>query len=131
MCYIKNYKSGDLADNVGVGYGQERRELSYLNFSESKWSKIFSNILHAAGGKDNIIEFDKKEYDDLKVVVEIGNHTRTINVHNIDKLSIIEDIPDEIKKDNGHPDEQMLIDYVKDVASDYLKEIVLTVGRRD
>lgn len=124
---IKNFKSGDVADNQALGYGVEVREIGNLNFTESKWGMIKSSIRHAAGDKNNLFEFENKKYDNLKVVVEIGNRTRTISVHNLDNLSIIEDIPDDIRMLTGHPDEKLLMDYLTKVATEYLEEMVLSV----
>ena len=82
---------------------------------------------YVAGGHYNLFEFEQIEYDSLKVVVEVGGRSRTINLHNLENLSIIEAIPDEIKTVDGHPDLQMLIEHFKKVATEYLQEMALQI----
>lgn len=131
ICLIKNYKSNDKADNLSKGYGTEVRVLSNLDLSENQFEKLMESIKYASGGKNNLFEFEHTSYHNAKIQVNIGEHVKTINVHNIDRLSIIEEIPDDIKSINGHPDKNKLIDYVKNTIEDYLSEMVLTVGERD
>ena len=128
LLMIKNVKSNDIADNIGVGYGSEIREISNLCFNETMWSKIMDKIRFVAGGKYNLFEFEQQEYDNLKVIVDIGGRNRTINLHNIENLSIIEGIPDNIRMADGHPNLHMLIEYFQKVATEYLKEMVLHIS---
>lgn len=128
LLMIKNVKSNDIADNINVGYGSEIREISNLCFNETMWSKIMDRIRFVAGGKYNLFEFERQQYDNLKVIVDIGGRKRTINLHNLDNLSIIEGIPDEIRMANGHPNLPMLIEYFQKVATEYLKEMVLHIS---
>ena len=128
---IKNYKSNDKADNLSKGYGTEVRVLSNLDLSENQFANLMKSIKYASGGKYNLFEFEHIPYHNAKIQVNIGEHVKTINVHNIDRLSIIEEIPDDIKSINGHPDKNKLIDYVKNTIEDYLSEMVLTIGERE
>lgn len=128
---IKNYKSNDKADSLSKGYGTEIRVLSNLDLSENQFKKLIESIKYASGGKYNLFEFEHISYHNAKVQVNIGEHVKTINVHNIDRLSIVEEVPDDIRSTNGHPDKTKLIDYVKKTINDYLSEMVLTVGERD
>lgn len=68
---IKNVKSNDMADNIGVGYGSETREISNLSFNETTWAKIMNKIRFVAGGKYNLFEFEQQKYGNLKVIVDI------------------------------------------------------------
>lgn len=128
LVMIKNMKSTDVADNINVGYGSEVRELSNLCFNDSAWNKIMGLIRHVAGSKYSVYEFENIEYDNLKVVVEIGDRIRRIDLHNIENLSIIEGIPDEIKMNDGHPNLSKLLKYFITVASEYLQEMVLQIN---
>ena len=103
---IKNIKSVDSADNLSQGYGSEVREIGHLC----------------------LFEFEEIEYDNLKVIVDIGGRTRTINLHNLENLSIIEAIPDEIKMADGHPNLSLLLEHFTTVATEYLKEMVLHIA---
>lgn len=125
---IKNFKSGDSADELCRGYGFESREISNLCFSEKRWNKIMEKIRFVAGDKYNLFEFENENYDNLKLDVDIGGRIRRINLHNLENLSIIESIPDEIKMADGHPNPDLLIEHFKEVATEYLKEMVLEIG---
>lgn len=125
---VKNMKSSDRADNVVLGYGKEVREIADLNFSEPLWEKMFDKIRWVAGSRYNLFEFENKEYDTLKVVVDIGGRNRKIDLHNLENLSIIEAIPDEIRMADGHPHKESLIEYFKQVAAEYLEEMVLQIS---
>ncbi len=127
LLMVKNIKSADISDNINMGYGSEVREISNLRFSESAWEKIMNKIRYVAGGRYNLFEFEQVEYDNLKVVVDIGGRTRKINLHCLDNLSIIEGIPDEIRMADGHPNLEKLIDYMKQVVAEYLDEMVLHI----
>lgn len=127
LVMIKNVKSADDTD-TGRGYGKEVREIGDLRFSDTLWSKIHNKIQWVAGGKYNLFEFEQQTYDTLKVVVDIGGRDRKIDLHNLDNLSIIEAIPDEIRMADGHPNEQMLIQHFTKVADEYLDEMVLRIS---
>ena len=70
----------------------------------------------------------EQNYDKVKLDVEIGGRVRRININNIDKLSIIEGIPDSIKQENGHADLKKYVPYVLDVINEYLDEMVLRIS---
>ncbi|HCT64235.1 MAG TPA: hypothetical protein DIC60_03025 [Lachnospiraceae bacterium] len=124
---VKNHKSGDTSDNVGKGYGAETRVLSDLHFNDGLWDRIFNKIIYVTKGKSNLFEFEEIEYNTLKLIVEIGGRIRTIDLHNVENLSIIESIPDEIKMADGHPHKERLITHIETVANEYLSEMVLQI----
>ncbi|CBL41272.1 hypothetical protein CK3_15960 [butyrate-producing bacterium SS3/4] len=128
LVMVKNIKSSDTSDNVRKGYGSEIREIGNLYFTEKMWSRMMDKIRYVAGGRYNLFEFEQIEYDNLKVVVDIGGRTRKINLHNLENLSIIEAIPDKIKMADGHPNLTMLIEHFTKVATEYLEEMVLHIG---
>ena len=127
MVMVKNVKSADDADTK-MGYGKEVREIGELRFSETFWSTIYTKIQWIAGGKHNLFEFENQQYDKLKVVVDIGGRERKIDLHNLENLSIIEAIPDEIRMADGHPNKEMLVEYFAKVAAEYLDEMVLRIS---
>jgi hypothetical protein len=128
LIMVKNHKSDDKADNITKGYGVETRVIGNFSFNVSGWNKIMTGIRHCAKGKFNLFEFESKKYDNLKVQVNIGDRERTIDLHNLENLSIIEGIPDNIKAIDGHPHKELLIEHFKLVASEYLKEMVLQIN---
>lgn len=127
LIMIKNYKSSDLSDNLSKGYGKEVREISKLSFSTSVLKKVMDKIRYMAGNKFSLFEFEQVEYDKLKVSVELAGHNRIIDLHNLENLSIIENIPDEIRKIDGHPVRDDIVRYFTKVANEYLTEMVLEI----
>ena len=127
MIMIRNHKSNEATDDYYTGYGTESRIISNLCFNETAWQKIMSGINHFIKGKSNLFEFQSLEYNQLKLEVLIGESTRTINLHNIENLSIIESIPASIRDLNGYADISRLCEYIIEVINDYLKEMVLEI----
>lgn len=126
----KNHKSNDTADNLFPGYGVETKVLAKLNFSMPIWQKILDNIKYFVAGKYNLFEFvDSDKYDGVKLSVDIGGSERMINLRNINNLSIIEKIPDEIKGVDGHPKKDELIAHLQKVTDEYLEEMVLSITK--
>lgn len=126
---VKNHKSGDGSDNFSKGYGAETKIIGHLKFDQTKWSKIKSKMDCFTQGRFNLFEFDGLDYDQLKLRVKINNNERTINMANLENLSLIEAIPDEIQMPDGHPNKEHLLAHFEKVADDYLSEMVLQVDK--
>ncbi|MBN1051729.1 hypothetical protein DV092_06605 [Clostridium botulinum] len=124
---INNHMSSDSTDNINYGYGVETRTLSKIKFNDTVWDKVMNGIKHCLKGKSNYFEFENARYPNLKVVVNIGDRERTVDVHNIDNLSIIESIPDEVKDQNGWPNKEKLLTYFEKVTKEYLVKMVLQI----
>lgn len=127
MILIKNYKSTDPTDQYYTGYGSECRILSNFCFDDNKWNNILSMIKTIICGKSHLFEIENITYDNLKLEVFIGERKRTINLLNIDNLSIIEPIPDNIMDNSGFADLPKLSNYIVTTANEYLKEMVLHI----
>ena len=124
MVMIKNQKSLDSIDNVEFGYGTEIRKFTNLRFSDSKWSKLSDKIRYYAKGKANLFEFEDIEYDKFKVVVDFNGRNRTIDLHNVDNLSIIEGIPEDVLTFEGDLDIKKYNLFTNSIIEEYLKELV-------
>jgi len=127
MIMVKNHKSTNDTDLYYNGFGSETRIISKLCFSDTIWEKIVSAINIFIKGKANLFEFQNIEYDKLKLLVKIGEKDRTIDLHNLDKLSIIEEIPDYIQDEKGYADFIQLTEYIKSTVDDYLQEMVFRI----
>ena len=125
MIMIKNHKSSLDTDNYDYGYGVESRIISKISFSDKLWESTLNKINDFINGKVNLYEFRNENYDKLKLKVDIGGRTRTIDLQNIDNLSVIESIPDEIKDTDGNANIKKLISFIKNLIIDYMKEMVL------
>ena len=80
------------------------------------------------GGKHRLFEFENQEYSSVKLTVDIGGRDRKIDLHNIDNLSIIESVPDDIRMADGHPNEELLVKHLRSVIQEYLSEMVLRIS---
>lgn len=110
---ISNMKSSDPADRYFLGYRKEVRTICNFSFPAGKWGRIMEKIRHTANNKHALFEFEEKEYDGVKLEVDIGGRTRTIDVHSIEYLSIIETLPAKIWQADGHPNITLLEQYTK------------------
>ena len=80
------------------------------------------------GAKSRLFEFENRDYSTVKLTVDIGGRDRIIDLHNLEKLSIIEAIPDDIRMADGHPNETQLVEHLHSVISEYLSEMVLRIS---
>ena len=129
LVVIKNIQSQDPADNLTWGYGREERCLSHLRVRGRGFNDLIERLSFYVANRSHIFEFEGQEYDGVKVVVDIGGRIRTIDLSNIDNLSIIEGIPDEIRMLDGNPNLEMLIEHFSIVANEYIGEMVLRIVR--
>ena len=127
LILIKNLNSFDAADNSHFGYGKEVRTIANLTFGAASWETLQRKFFHFMGNRFNLFEFEQQEYDTLKLNVSIGGRERTIDLHNLENLSIIEGIPSEIQLADGHPDLEKLDEHMAKVAREYLSEMVLEI----
>lgn len=127
MILIKNLTSYDRADNGNFGYGKEVRTIANLSFGAGSWQEMQSKFFHFMGNRYTLFEFEEKKYDTLKLNVSIGGRERTIDLHNLGNLSIIEGIPDEIQLADGHPDLTKLDQHMIKVSGEYLSEMTLEI----
>lgn len=125
---IRNVMSNDSSDKLYLSCGEESREFVGLNITESLWTKLSKKLQHYSGSKSNMFELDDGElFRTVKLTVEIGGKNRIIDLHNLENLSIIEAIPDEIQQQNGHPNLNKLLVHFEKVATEYLGEMVLYI----
>lgn len=124
---VKNVISEDRADRLAFGYGREVKVLDRLQFSTGAFSRLLECLRSFSADKRQLFEFEGigRGYDNVKLVVDIGGRNRVIDLHNMENLSIIEGIPDEIKAMDGHPDMSRLIPYFIQTAEEYLSQMVL------
>ena len=124
---VKNVISEDRADRLAFGYGREVKVLDRLQFSTGAFSRLLECLRSFSADKRQLFEFEGigRGYDNVKLVVDIGGRNRVIDLHNMENLSIIEGIPDEIKAMDGHLDMSRLIPYFIQTAEEYLSQMVL------
>ena len=119
----KNRISPNIADNILINTGRE--EITFINpvFKHGGFSRIL-NVFKKAD-EDKIIEIpDEDDYDDLSIHFNLGERKRTVRLRNLDKLSIVEDIPDGIVDKD---DDTKLINYMISTANEYKDKLVFEV----
>ena len=127
LILIRNCCSRDDADTQVFGYGEETRVLGKLHFLADGWIALKNKINRFAQDSHGLFEINQDQYNNVKVVLKIGGHDRTVNLHNLENLSIIEPIPDNVRMANGHANRKKLLEYLEGVVDDYLHEMVLQV----
>ena len=96
IIYIRNNISDDKSDTEQIGYGKEERVITnFININGWK-----EKILSYLNSKNGIYEFENIDYTGFKMQANINGRERMININNIDSLSIIEGIPNEVMDTN-------------------------------
>ena len=72
-------------------------------------------------GTNRVYEFENIDYSGVKFITSIYGRTRTININN---LSIIEGIPDEVTNSFRDIDDQKLKEHFIKVTKEYLEHMV-------
>ena len=120
LTLIRNRLSPNSADSMLISTGRE--EQAYINpkFHRSWLDKVLAMFQKA--DETGIIEIPEGEdFDDLSIQFKFGEGTRTVRLRNLEKVSIVEDIPHEII---NHSDPQMIIRYMITTADAYKERMV-------
>ncbi len=120
IIYTRNNVSNDKADTDSMGYGKEERIIAGFS-NVKKWKEKISGYFN---GTSRIYEFEDIDYSGVKFVTSIYGRTRTININNINNLSIIEGIPDEVVNTFGDIDDEKLKNHFIEVTKEYLEHMV-------
>lgn len=124
ITFIRNNISPNTADNILISTGREEKSYIKPHLNEKWLSKILA--IFEKADKDGIVEIpDDENFDDLSIQFKLGNSLRTVRLKNLDRLSIVEDIPEGIVCKN---DETKLINYMIETANAYKKKIVFEVS---
>lgn len=120
IVYTRNNISNDKADIDEIGYGKEERVI--MGFSNiKKWVEKLSGYLN---GNKRLYEFENIDYNGVKFVTSIYGRERTIDINNINNVSIIEGIPDEIVNSFGDVKDVDLKNHFVKVTGEYLEHMV-------
>ena len=86
-----------------------------------------SRIKGYLAGSNRIFEFENKEYSDVKVNVDVGGRVRTIGLNNIENISVIESLPDDLKNIDGDIDTSRLVEIVCKQTEEYMKKVIYCI----
>lgn len=119
ICFVNNKVSIDSSDNMSFAYGKEQRIIEKIKLAPSFISKLKGYMK----GNSRIFEFENKEYDDVKVELKIGERKRIIGLNNIERVSIIESLPEDLIK-NGEIDRERYIKIILERTSEYMEKVI-------
>ena len=114
----------DDADRYGVDRGvrdiiEERVIRRPAGFIRNKAAEI-QEWFAGNRGYEEIIQIDGFEIDDLKFEIKMGNRVKTISLRNIDRLSVSEDVTEDVVIENGHPTFESLCGVMREIGEYYL-----------
>lgn len=120
---IRNRVSPDKSDNMLVSTGREERSYIHPRFREN-WIDKFLNAIDGVKDTD-LLEFDDTTYEDITLTFKLGKNYRTVRLTEIDRFSVVEDIPEQIVK-KGKTDENCIVQYMLETATAYAQKMVFT-----
>ena len=115
----------ELANRYGVNYGtqeivEERVIRKPIGFIQNK-ARELDEWRRGLRNYGDVIQIDDYEYDDLKLEFKMGKNLKTLSMKNIDKLLIAEDISDNVKIINGHPNFEDLKGEMEAIGEFYMQ----------
>ncbi len=120
IVYTRNIVSNDKSDTDQIGYGKEERTLTnFVNMNG--WKERISAYMNS---NDMVYEFENQKYNVVKLITSANGKQRTININNLENLSIIEGIPDSVRNSNGDIEDEKMKKYFTEMAEEYLERMV-------
>lgn len=118
---VKNSVSPDLSDSMFISTGRE--EKSYIKPKlHQKWVTKFLDFLDGKN-QDDIFEINDEKYQDIRITFSLYGKSRTVRANNIDRFSVVEEIPDSIFN-NGKYSKEHLTTHMISVAEAYKDKMV-------
>lgn len=120
LTLIRNQVSPNPADNMLISTGRQEESFIHPNLYPQWMSKLIAVFNKA--DKTGIVEIpENADYDDVSIQFKLGEKSRTVRLRNLDKLSIVEDIPDGVV--SGKAPEK-IIKYMISTADAYKDRMV-------
>lgn len=124
---FRNHISPNAADNILISTGREEQSFVKPKLRKEWLEKILQ--IFGKADQDNIIEIpDDENFDDLSIQFKLGKNIRTVRLKNLDRLSIVEDIPDGII---SKQDDSKLIKYMVETANAYKQNIIFEISEKE
>lgn len=125
---IRNRVSADNSDNMIISTGREERSYIYPRF-KANWIEKFMNAIDGVK-EDELLEVDDTTYEDITVTFKFGKNYRTVRLTEIDRFSVVEDIPEHIIK-RSKLDESCIVEYMLETADTYAQKMVFTINEEE
>lgn len=121
---VKNSVSPDSSDNMFISTGRE--EKSYIKPKlKQNWINKFLDFLDGKD-QDDIFEINDEKFQDIRITFSISGKSRTVRANDIDRFSVVEEIPDSIFN-NGEYSKERLINHMITVAETYKSKMVFRI----
>ena len=121
---VKNAVSPDSSDNMFISTGRE--EKSYIKPKlKQNWINKFLDFLDGKD-QDDIFEINDEKFQDIRITFSVSGKSRTIRVNDIDRFSVVEEMPDSIFN-NGKYSKERLINHMITVAETYKSKMVFRI----
>lgn len=118
---IKNEPQPEFASIWGINCGKETRTYLLRNIKEKqKFGDVLINLLTSDKQVCEIID----GYDDISFTVDNNGRSKTIRVDNLDNISLVENLPEEVLDVDGKIITSKIDNYMMNIANDYLKDMV-------
>lgn len=118
---IKDRISPDPSDNMLISTGREERSYIKPQLQPAWFQKLL--LFFDRANESTVYEIEGQSFDDIKVEFRLGNRYRTVGLRYIDRLSVVEDIPDSIYR-NGRYSETDLTNYMIETANAYKEKMI-------
>ena len=120
---IKNRVSKDSSDNMFLTVGREETTYVKPTLKDSWISQVLEHI--DGNAQDDIFEINDEVYNDIKFTFSQGGRTKTVRLKDIDKFSMVEEVPPYVYEGNGI-NRDRLIGYMEETAKGYMNKLVVT-----
>lgn len=118
---IKNSVSKDPSDNMFTNVGREEKTYIKPKLKDS-WIKLLLEHLDGVNSED-IFEVNDEVYEDIKLTFSHAGRTKTVRLNDIDRFSMIEDVPNYIYNGNNI-DRDKLRKYMEKTAKEYASKMI-------
>ena len=103
-----------------------REEKSYIRpIIKETWFKKFLDYLDGKHN-DDIFEINDEKYEDIRITFSLSGKSRTVKISDVEKFSVVEEIPDTIFK-NGKYSLEEIPKYMLEIASSYKERMVFVL----
>lgn len=125
ISYIKNNISTDSIDNLITAAGKEIRTFCTPSITEYLKRSIIS---FSTNRQSSVCEISNIQYDDIKFNITLNGKSKTFSLSNIDKMSLVESLPDRINRLSADTDDYRISieNFFIESASDYIQNMIIT-----
>lgn len=118
---VKNNVSRDPSDSMFYNVGREEKAYIKPKLKDGWINMLLEKI---DGIKETeVFEIEDEKYDDIKMSFSHSGRTKTVRLMDIDRFSMIEDIPERVYPKNSS-DRTRLLNYMEDTAGQYAEKMI-------